>query len=207
MILFGPVIGPSSFDIVEVDYNDSSAALADIYDQTTDLYVPELERIFLYTSYAGSDEYFCWMYGFSAITLWESLLGENPYYHEYNDLIANYLEYFPFGTNVAKSAIACIAALAVPVGLGIEEGSPEYVSVGVSPSPAGSVAFVEASGIGEAPAAVDLYDLSGRLVESVPLGPDGTAGLDVSSLQPGVYLIRVTSGDCPAGTARLVVCR
>lgn len=113
----------------------------------------------------------------------------------------------PFGTNVAKSAIACIAALAVPVGLGIGGGQPEPVTVGVSPSPAGSVVFVRASGIGPAQATVMLFDLSGRLVESVPLGADGTAGLDASALQPGVYLVRVSGGDGLTGTARLVVCR
>ncbi len=207
MILFGPVIGPSSYAIVEVNYNDSSAAFSDLYDQATDLYVPELERIFLYAPYGGSDHSSFWQQGFTAIVLWESMLSGNPYYHRSNDLIANYLEYFPFGTNVARSAVACIASLAVPVGLGIGDGSQGPVIVEVSPSPAGSVVQVRAQGIGPAPATVDLYDLSGRLVESVPLGPDGTVGLDVSSLQPGVYLIRVTADGGCAGTARFVVCR
>lgn len=207
MILYGPVIGPSSFDIVEIDYNDSSAAFSDLYDQTTDLYVPDLERIYVYATMGGSDHVSFWQNGFIAIDLYESMLGENPFYHKYDDLIANYLEYFPFGTNVARSAVACIAALAVPVGLGIEEGPPGSVEVGISPSPAASVVLVRASGLGSARASVTLYDLTGREVASTALDVDREAELDVSRLQPGVYLVRVAGGDGPAGTARLVVCR
>lgn len=207
MILFGPEIGPSSFDIVEINYDDSSAAFSDLYDQTTDLYVRELERVFIYAHYGGSDHWSFWLQGFTAIVLWESLLSGNPYYHESTDLIENYLEYFPFGTNVARSAIACIAALAVPTGLGIGEEPHGSVDVSVSPSPAASTAVVTVSGFGSAPASVTLYDLPGRVVGSAALDAEGLAELDVSGLQPGVYLVRVAGGDSPAGTARLVVCR
>ncbi|MDM7992212.1 MAG: M28 family peptidase [Candidatus Fermentibacter sp.] len=207
MILYGPVIGPSSFDIVRVYYNDSSAAFSDLYDQSTDLYVPDLERIYTYATIGGSDHLSFWANGFTAIDLYESMLGENPYYHRYDDLIANYLEFFPFGTNVARSAVACIAALAVPVGLGIGEGPGRSVAVSVSPSPAASVVLVQTSGFGPVQASVTLYDLAGREVGSAVLDEGGGVELGVSSLQPGVYLVRVAEGDGPTGTARLVVCR
>ncbi|HRY60636.1 MAG TPA: M28 family peptidase [Candidatus Fermentibacter sp.] len=208
MILYGPVIGPSNYDIVRVYYNDSSAAFCDLYDQAADLYVPDLERLDTYATTGGSDHVSFWQNGFTALDLCESMLGENPFYHKYDDLIANYLEYFPFGTNVARSAVACIAALAVPVGLGIEGGPHQgSVEVGISPSPAASVVLVQTSGFGSVQASVTLYDLTGREVASTALDADREAELDVSRLQPGVYLVRVAGGDGPAGTARLVVCR
>lgn len=207
MILYGPVIGPSNYDIVRVYYNDSSAAFCDLYDQAADLYVPDLERLDTYATTGGSDHVSFWQNGFTALDLCESMLGENPFYHKYDDLIANYLEYFPFGTNVARSAIACIAALAVPVGLGIEDGAPGPVEVGISPLPAASIVLVRVSGLGSGPASVILFDLSGRRIGSAVLDAEGVAELDVSGMHPGVYLVRVSGGGGHAGTARLVVCR
>ncbi len=206
MILYGPVYGPIGCDIVEVVYDKESEPLSVLYDQITDIYVPELERTFTFASAGGSDFASFWNDGYTAIGLWETMLSSNPYYHQSDDLLENYLEYFPFGTDVTRSAVACIAALAQPIELGIGDEQPG-VGVSASPSPARSVVHVTVTGPDVAGLDLFLFDLSGRLVASIPVGSGGYVDLDVSSMSNGVYFASVTGCSGIIGTCRLVVCR
>ncbi len=206
MILFGPTTGPISYDVLRVYYNSQSEPIAGLFDQTTDMYVPELERLYTYATSGGSDHVSFWQNGFTSVDLCESMLSGNPYYHNSQDLLANYMEYFPFGTNVTRSAVAFMAAVALPSGSGgVADGECVGFSVSLTPCPAVSTVSVSAGG-DAAGATVALYDVTGRRMGISTLGTDGNAVLDVGTLPPGVYVARV-EGSGTRGSARLVVCR
>lgn len=201
MILYGP----DPYRRLFVPYNGISEELAMNMLDISTTYVPELELNVVYspgTTY--SDHASFWAQGYPALLGIEEGVDQNPYYHQETDLLANYMEYFPFGTECAKAAIATVAVYADPLPEGVEQGGTERpLIVSVGPVPAASAVTVILS-----PCASDvhlaLYDMSGREVSSMAAGPDaGRAVLNTGSLPPGVYSLRVSSGD--AAESRLVV--
>lgn len=77
-------------------------------------------------------------------------------------------------------------------------GEPFALSVSPNPSGAGSPAVVSVAS--PFPATVDVFDLSGRLMEHALLdgGGPGEFSLQAGGLPPGVYLVRASSGGSEA---------
>ncbi|UCE27395.1 MAG: M28 family peptidase [Candidatus Coatesbacteria bacterium] len=114
MVLYAPIGGETLY----VPYNDDSEALAKYFQAAAGLYVPDIGVATEYwPDFGGSDHYPFWYYGYPAILGIEIGVWNNPYYHTTQDILANYEEYFPFGTNAVKTAVATIASLAEPVPL------------------------------------------------------------------------------------------
>jgi len=204
MILYGPQIGPSNYAIFNINYIDFSEDLADYMVLTTETYVPELDTHLNYTTYGGSDHVSFWQYGFVAVGGDEYLFP--PWYHTSQDLLENYMDFFPFGTEIAKAATATLASLAAPNGpSGMEGGQAiPVLSVRVSPTPASGMATVHVTGADQG-ARVGVYDTAGRRVLT-ETASEGLAVLDLSNLPSGIYL--VTAGNWgETASCRLVVCR
>jgi len=206
MILYGP---PPD-DVLWVSYNGQSTGFGLAIEAITDTYVPALQTNVEYNpGLTASDHASFWNNGYAAVLGIEEDVYSNPYYHQTTDVLANYLAYFPFGTDCARSAVASIAYLAQPTGpVGTGEGQSSGIADGrmvLAPNPAASSVTISLPGSGAAQMHVSLYDLSGRLAAGgVMQSPDGSAVLDVSSLPPGVYQVMVRSGSL-VSASRLVI--
>jgi hypothetical protein len=151
-----------------------------------------------------SDHASFWAQGYPALLGIEEGVDQNPFYHQETDLLANYMEYFPFGTECAKAAIATVSVYADPIPEGIEGGetTPSLItSVGPVPAMAGITVMLAPCG-----SAIELvlYDIAGREVSSVIVGPESDqAVIDTGSMPSGVYSLRACSGNI--SEARMVV--
>lgn len=192
MILYAPAGYRSLF----VPYNDISQELAMNMDTISAEYVPQLDVDVQYspgTTY--SDHASFWAQGYPALLGIETGVNENPYYHQEDDLLANYMEYFPFGTECAQAAIATVAVYADPVPYGIHgEETSEPLIESMGPVPCSS-SLVMRFGPGMTAGKVSIFDISGREVaeESIAEGTEQVQ-LDVSNLPPGIYGVRIVSG-------------
>jgi len=196
MILYGPESNRALF----VPYNSTSEFIAGMFGEVAGTYVPELELNVMYspgTTY--SDHAPFWQNGYAALLGIEAAIDDNPHYHQDSDILENYEEFWPFGTECAKAALAFTAQAALTDWLGIEGTAPASVALTVFPNPASTILGLSLGG--EAPAGVSLFDITGRMVLS-----GSGATLDVSGLAPGVYLVRAATegGFC---TARVVLTR
>lgn len=196
MILYGPESNRALF----VPYNSTSEFIAGMFTEVAGTYVPELELDVAYspgTTY--SDHAPFWQKGYAALLGIEAAIDDNPHYHQDSDILENYQEFWPFGTECARAALAFTAQAALTDWLGIEGTAPGSAALAVFPNPASSSIGLSIGG--EAPEAVSVFDIAGRMVLS---GSGGT--LDVSGLAPGVYLVRAAAGD-GFSTARVVLSR
>ncbi len=209
MVLYGP---PGQ-DICWVPYNTASTGLALAFDAICDTYVPALDVLTEYspgTTYSDHSSF--WNQGYAAILGIEQEVFSNPYYHQTTDILANYMSYFPFGTNCTKGAIAAAAYLAVPIGgVGIEEGEWQPVDgvpliSGIGPNPAfGSLGVSLAGDAGEV--FFRVYDLSGRVaLDGTESFTGSSLVLDISTLPSGVFVLEVGTGG-NTDTARFAVLR
>ena len=200
MILYAP----DSLRQLFVPYNTLSQELAMNMENITATYVPELELNVQYspgTTY--SDHASFWQQGYPALLGIEQGVDENPWYHQETDLLANYMEFFPFGTECAKAAIATVAVYADPRGEGIEAGSAAgTVITSVGPVPASSALTIVLSASGETE--LTLCDATGRTVERATAEPgQGEVTMDLTALPAGIYLLSGRAGD--QSDSRLVV--
>lgn len=196
MILYGP----ESNRVLFVPYNSTSGFIAGMFSEVAGTYVPELELNVIYspgTTY--SDHAPFWQLGYAALLGIEAAVNDNPYYHQDTDILENYEEFWPFGTECARAALAFTAQAALTDWLGIESAAPASVALMVFPNPASTTLGLTLGG--QTPAGVSLFDLTGRMVLS-----GSGATLDVSGLAPGVYLVRATT-DGGFSSARVVLTR
>lgn len=204
MVLYAP----EGDDVFWVVYDGQSTNLALALDAVSDTYVPVLQKNIDYNpGMTSSDHSSFWNHGYPAVLGIEQEVYSNPYYHSTSDLLANYMEYFPFGTNCIKGSIATVAYLAEPISVGVEESGslpvePGLSELSIAPNPVSSVARVD-FGAGEF--VVSLFDLSGRKRQSW-MASQGTVDVDLSDYTTGIYLIRAVSGGRSA-SRMLVVAR
>lgn len=196
MVLYGP---PGQ-DILWVPYNTPSEGLALAMEAICDTYVPALEVDIEYSpGTVYSDHASFWSEGYAAVLAIEQEVWNNPYYHQTTDILSNYLQYFPFGTDCIKGAIATVAYLAEPTGgTGVAEGEapfPHLQILGLSPNPTGSTLTVDLGQGHPDGIEVSVFDITGRMVMNGDHTPvSGAVTLDMSSLPSGVYSVRVSSG-------------
>jgi len=113
MVLYAPAGSVA----VWVPYDTNSEWLAEYFTTASHTYVPDLSVETQYDpGMTYSDHAPFWSYGYPAILEIEKAVWTNPYYHKTSDRLENYLNYFPFGTNATKAAIAVVASLAEPLG-------------------------------------------------------------------------------------------
>jgi hypothetical protein len=203
--------GPPGADIAWLHYNTASTGLGVAFQAISDTYVPALVKEVATNPTGASDHASFWNNGYAAMLSIERGVYSNPHYHKVTDLMENYLQYFPFGTRMAQACIATVAYLANPVATGVEWGSPELFSSAISvfPNPVSSAATVLVSAASPAPAELQVFDLTGRMVhgETLSLGAgENTAVIQAASLPTGVYSVRLTSGS-ESLSARMVVVR
>ena len=204
--------GPAGYNVLWVPYNSGSAGLALALDAISDTYVPALAVDVEYSpSTTYSDHSSFWNQGYAAVLGIEQEVYSNPYYHQTTDILSNYMTYFPFGTNCAKAAIATVAYLAGPVGpTGIGDShsgiTPSLLTLSISPNPVLGSATLTLNRRLATGSVVRVYDLSGRILESMEAG--GNAGtmltVDVSGLPAGTYVARVIDGDGTTASAMLL---
>ncbi len=193
--------GPAGNDIAWLHNNTASTGLRVAFQAISDTYVPALVKEVASSPSSASDHASFWNHGYVAILNIERLVYSNPHYHKTSDLIANYIQYFPFGTNMAKASIATVAYLAGPIPVGTAGESVVPVSSGVevrvSPNPVSGPAAVRVTVSSPARALLEVFDLAGRTVhgEQLVLTPgDNTVSVDMSPFPAGVYILRVSSG-------------
>ncbi|MCK5131756.1 MAG: T9SS type A sorting domain-containing protein [Candidatus Sabulitectum sp.] len=190
--------GPSSDDQAWLHYNTASSGLGVAFNAISDTYVPALEKVAASSPLSASDHASFWNAGYAAMLTIEKAVWTNPHYHQTTDLMANYLQYFPFGTNMAKAAIATVAHLAVPADNGMEEESflstSGTATMRLSSNPVNSLAsvivIVPATGLVN----LSLFDISGREVHSISEtlpGGSNNLEIDVSDFSSGMYLIKL----------------
>ncbi len=203
--------GPSSEDQAWLHYNTASTGLGLAFDAISDTYVPALDKIVASSPVSASDHASFWNAGYAAMLSIEKGVWSNPHYHQTTDIMSNYLQYFPFGTNMAKAAIATVAALAVPVSTGIEGETSfvntEMVSMGLVTNPVNTSASLNVSIPSTGTLDLNLYDLSGRKIHSISeILPGGSSimDIDVSDLSPGMYLMKLEFNGISL-TSRMIV--
>lgn len=209
MIFYGPAGGDKAW----LHYNTASAGLGVAFQAISDTYVPALVKEVATSPTGASDHASFWNNGYAAMLNIERQVFSNPYYHQTSDLIANYIQYFPFGTNMAKASIATVAYLANPVGTGIAGGASTPVfqraALSVSPNPVSASATVRVHAQAPAQATLQVFDISGRVVyrdEMALSQGENMVAMDSASLPMGVYTVRVTSAGSSSST-RMVVAR
>ena len=119
------------------------------------------------------------------------------------------MEFFPFGTNVAKATTATLASLAVPTGTRIAADTQAEVldaapSVAVWPCPASQSIQVSVSGMYQEPI-LSLFDLSGRCVQTYNAFGEYPVSIDLSGFSSGMYLLLATTDTQMASTRVLIV--
>lgn len=212
MILYGP----AGMDILSVNYDSQSQTLAQAFDAAAATYVPELDvRTYYDPGAVYSDHAPFWENGYAALEVIERYYYSNPHYHTVHDQLAEYMDYFPFGTRCAKAAIATFAALAEPTGTTAVDGDLAGAGgrpwgVRACPNPAGRATQVIFRAPREGDFELSLHDVLGRAVAARRgrAGSTGEVTVDVAleGLAPGVYFLRAGQ-DGTANSLRLVVAR
>jgi hypothetical protein len=197
---------PPGADSLWIPYDDQSQALAEAVQAAMNAHAPQLEVVIEYDPSATySDHSSFWSVGYPALLGIEYAVDDNPFYHSETDLLANYAQYWPFGTDCARGAIAALSSLAQPLGPSGVGGSVagDFRIAGITPNPASSSAVVELAGF-EQGTRLDVLDLQGRVRASTT--PDEEqAGLALDALPAGVYLVRAVSPSGLSDSARLVL--
>lgn len=192
MVLYAPYLSDSAY----IPYNDQSELLALAAGEMFAEYSPSITPRVTYDPSAPSDHASFWQYGYTAIEVAEASAeeiwsGYNPYYHQPNDLLANYMSSFPYGTDMIRASIGLFAMLADPVGpssLEVEAPGSGRIEVYPNPCRTGSVS-ISRQDHPEGGADFLLLDLSGRMVASGELEENGLCQLDLPSLPSGVYSV------------------
>jgi hypothetical protein len=205
--------GPPPNDIAWLHYNTASQGLGVAFSAISDTYVPALQKEVTSSPSSASDHASFWNVGYAAMLSIERAVWSNPYYHQTTDLMDNYLEYFPFGTNMAKAAIATVAYLAVPVSTGTEQPESGQISqpfaLALLENPVSSVASASVSMPSSGPVRISVYDLSGR--EMLSRTDEMAQGLNsvsigVEALPSGVYILQASASGNTA-SMRMVLTR
>ncbi|MDM7993529.1 MAG: M28 family peptidase [Candidatus Fermentibacter sp.] len=158
----------------------------------------------------NSDHSVFYFLGMDAIWGRECALDDNPYNHTPNDLLANYMSYFPFGTDCVRGIVAAAASFAGPIGpSGVGGGAPgsgDLQILRINPNPTSGIIQVSLESPSDASVSISVFDLSGHMVRPVEtLAEDCSPWtLDLTAVPAGVYLVRWIQDDL-SGSERLVI--
>ncbi len=204
--------GPPPNDIAQLHYNTASYGLGLAFDAISDTYVPVLEKEVASPPVSASDHSSFWNVGYPALLNIEKEVWNNPHYHQTSDIMANYLEYFPFGTNMTKASIAVVAYLAVPDGTGIEgdfsQNMLPEISINLQTNPVATTAFLNVNLPATSSTHLRVYDLSGReVISRMEVLPAGSNQLEINfeSHSAGMYLIDFEAGNSTASATMILL--
>jgi len=210
MLLFDPDADMG----VYVPYDGQSQWLAQaFYDACAD-YVPGLNVQIDYNPGAAySDHYPFWVNGYSALEVIEDDLSGNPHYHSTTDRLANYEDFFPFGTRCLKGAVATLVELAGYTFVNSVDEEMLEAQNGLSLKLAGANPARERIELSlaqptQGPVSVAVTDVMGRTVwTSSDLRPSHVAGLSlrVDHLPAGTYWVRASSESGTAAASVVIV--
>jgi hypothetical protein len=198
--------GRDSIKVVGKRSNPPCSTWVDFYLAQADTFTDLKCRREIVDAQPSSDHHSFWQYGYTAIR--DRYLDRDPVYHTTGDTIGPF-EYAMCGTNnipmyteAVKATVATLAKLAGPgPRTGVQEGPKlQATSFKLSARPSvfrGSVRFsVEPPG--SQPAAVRIYETSGRLVRALRAGLPATWDGSTESgarAVPGVYYARLCPGE------------
>ena len=204
--------GPQPNDLAQLHYNTASYGLGLAFDAISDTYVPVLEKEVANPPVSASDHSSFWNAGYPALLNIEKEVWNNPHYHQTSDIMANYLEFFPFGTNMTKASIAVVAYLAVPDGTGIEENFSENIipsiSMNLQSNPVTTAAILNVNLPTASSTSLRVYDVSGReVISRTEVLPAGSNQLEVNfeSHSAGLYLIDLEAGNSTASATMILL--
>jgi hypothetical protein len=213
------------FDL-EIYCNDNSEPLATLFVQSCSTYTSVIPYKINDPSATYSDHASFWQFGYPAVlgierpgTQW------NPYYHTTADTLGAGLNSIPFATEVIKGAIASVAILARPYGIGIEEAprlalSPcreQTSTLLILPNPMKGWGLLKWQLNTQSPVMIDLYSSNGSLVRTLfnSLGEKLNPGFyqllwdgkdeNGNSLPSGIYFIQLKTQDAWAVKKVLLV--
>jgi len=201
------IYAPDGHETLWVPYNNTSQSLAEYYETVAETYVPGLDVDIEYDPGAVySDHASFWDEGYAAILgIEEAIKYSHPYYHTTNDLLANYLGYFPFGTDVAKASIATLASLAVPSGSsGADDDDDENGTIPKKfalhqsrPNPCKGSTEIAFALPETMKVNLSVYDTKGRKVSTLVDKelPEGEYTAATSGLAAGIYLYSIKAGE------------
>lgn len=196
MVLYAP---PDD-DVLWVPYNTQSHSLALALEAICDTYVSDLNVSIEYSPGSTySDHASFWNNGYAAVLGIEQEFWSNPYYHQTTDILANYMSYFPFGTDCIKGAIATVAYLAEPLGPTSIENTESFPGmfeiISLFPNPTTGLITLEIVSSIEENFCITIYDLNGRIQETLGnifVGEEtDIIEMNISDLNTGLYLLRV----------------
>ena len=203
------IVGALNFDMIgyvdeapeelDVLYNGISEWLADEYVAAAALYVPGLDIIKKYATYVGSDNSSFWDYNYPSFCGIEDSPLHNPYYHRTTDRIST-LD-FDFYSDVVRGAVASLARMArIDTVTSSVAGVPEPSLLRVSPNPGRGGIAIELSRWDREPEAFRVYDVEGRLVNTLDpvVGQSAVRatwdGSDMAgnAAGPGIYFVKIS---------------
>lgn len=195
MILYAP----PGHDVVWVPYDTQSNDLALAMEAICDTYVPALNVDIEYNpGITYSDHSSFWNNGYPALLGIEEEVFSNPYYHQTTDILANYMTYFPFGTNCVRGSMATVAHLAQPIGpTEIAENGRTVINgilEEIGPNPTGGLLTVAFDQGISGTVSISLFDITGRLVlNRSHQASSGDLELNTSELPSGAYTLRASA--------------
>ncbi|MDM7991981.1 MAG: M20/M25/M40 family metallo-hydrolase [Candidatus Fermentibacter sp.] len=206
MVLYSPLWLEDTL-LIGADSSFCNGLAATVVDCASN-YVPDMELLKVTYMCGSSDHSSFTELGYPAVLLIEK--ETSIYIHSFEDVLLNYMPYFPFGTNAVRLAAGSVATLAVPLPQGIGDGQlPPDGVIHISPSenPFDGPVLLSVSGV-PAPALFEIYDTSGRLVRRIATAEGGSCcwdgrdsgGRDVPD---GAYIVRVLAGGL-SGSCRIV---
>jgi photosystem II stability/assembly factor-like uncharacterized protein len=215
------IIGALNFDMIgyvnaqpediDIIYNGPSVWMGTDYQEAAGLYVPDLPVLKRYIpNMSSSDQKSFWDNGYCSFCGIEDMDPNNPNYHTTRDRVST-LD-FSFYTKVVKGAVAMLATEAridsvtasVPTAV-------DNLWLRVGPNPGlGEVSIRMAAGAGGV-RSVEIYDISGRLVNRIVPSVDGGVATTVwrgddaagAKVAAGIYFVR-TQGRSEAAKVVLV---
>jgi len=202
------IIGALNFDMIgyvnaqpeniDIIYNGPSTWMGLAYQEAAGLYVPGLAVLKHYEpGMASSDQKSFWDAGYCSFCGIEDNPPVNPYYHRTTDRVSTLN--FSFYTDVVKGAVAMLADKArIDSVTASVPTTADNLWLKVGPNPGlGEVSIRMAAGAGEA-RSVEIYDISGRLVNRIVPSVDGGVATTVwhgndaagAKVAAGIYFVR-----------------
>ncbi len=106
--------------------------------------------------------------------------------------------------SLAANAAACYGR---STGVGNASSRPGAFAWNVYPNPAATEVWIEAAFAGNAALQLQMHDMTGRIIKTIPLSANKRIGMDISGLPEGVYMLELQGGGTVYGVRRLCVVR
>jgi len=215
MIMYAPIGIPETLRL-SIGRTRADTALYNTFKAAVDTYTtqPTVRRSL---SGGASDNFSFNAHGYASFCAIENRYNSNPHYHNSSDSVGASGYSIPFYTSCVKAAIAGLARLAVPMGLGIEEGvsatEPAAFRITVQPNPFRKSTVIISAVPVAGTTQLRVFDVSGRCVRMVSQEHSGSGlqrfawnRIDDAGrrLPAGVYIVSLVIGTARVSTKVVV---